>query len=65
MVEKTRDGQGSYFFTGRGGARPKIYGAGRDGEPPLPTVQGGAGKGSRSVGRGEARAGNIKCVSAD
>ena len=47
---------GKLFFSrggvGRGGARPKFYGAGRDGEPHLVTVRGRAGKGSRSVGRG-------------
>ena len=51
------DGE-AIFFTGRGEARPKIYGAGR-GTPPLPTVQGGAGKGSKSGGLGGAGAGNI------
>ena len=58
----TRDGRGSYFFhgAGRGGARPKIYGSGQGGEPPLPTVRGGARKGSKSAGLGGAGgAGNI------
>ena len=41
------------FFTGRGG------------EPPLPTVRGGAGKGSKSAGWGGDGAGNILRVSAD
>ena len=50
------------FFTGRGGARPKIYGAEQGGElgnPLLPAVQGSAGKGSKSAGLGGAGAGNI------
>ena len=62
MSNTIRDGRGSYFFTGRGGARPKIYGAGT---PPLPTVRGGAGKGSKSAGRGGAGVGNILRASAD
>ena len=39
------------------GARPKIYWAGQGGagNPPFPTVQGGAGKGSKSAGLGGAR----------
>ena len=51
----------SYFFhgAGQGGARPKIYGAGRETPPPLPTVRGRAEKGSKSAGLGEAGAGNI------
>ena len=44
------------FFTGRGAARSKIYGAGRGGEPPPPP---------HSAGRGGARAKNILRVSAD
>ena len=51
------DGE-AIFFTGRRGARPKTYGTGR-GTPPLPTVRGGAGKGSKSAGLGGAGAGNI------
>ena len=42
-----------------------FYGAGRGREPPLPTVRGRAGKGSKSAGRGGAGAGNILRVSAD
>ena len=42
MNNYIRDGRGSYFFArggaGRGGARPKIYWAGRGREPPLPTI---------------------------
>ena len=57
---------GKLFFSqggaGRGGARPKFFGAGN---PPFPTVRGRAGKGSKSAGRGGARAGNILRVSAD
>ena len=51
---------GKLFFSrggaGRGGARPKFFGAGN---PPFPTVRGRAGKGSKSSGPGEAGAGNI------
>ena len=62
------DGE-AIFFTGRGGAgRGKAKnlweGAGH-GPPPLPTVRGGAGKGSKSAGRGGAEARNILRVSAD
>ena len=57
---------GKLFFSrggaGRGGARPKIYGAGN---PPFSTARGGAGKGSKSAGQGEAGAGNILRESAD
>ena len=35
------------------------------GNPPFPTVRGGAGKGSKSAGRGGAGAGNILRVTAD
>ena len=41
------DGE-AFFFTGRGGETPS-----------LPTVRGGAGKGSKSAGLGGAGAGNI------
>ena len=51
---------GKLFFSrgraGRGGTWPKIYGAGN---PPFPTVRGGAGKGSKSAGQGGAGAGKI------
>ena len=52
---------GKLFFhgAGRGGERPKIYGVGWGGDPPLPTVWGGAGKESKSAGLGGAGAGNI------
>ena len=55
-----RDGRGSYFFhgVGRGKAKNLRGGAGRV-PPPLPTVRGGAGKGSKSAGRGGTGAGNI------
>ena len=59
------------FFTGQGGAgRGKVKNlwgrAGRSREPPsLPTVQGEAGKGSKSAGRGGAGPENILRVSAD
>ena len=61
---ETRDGRGSYFFhgAGRGKAKNLRGGAGRGGEPPFPTVQGGAGKGSKYAGLGGAGAGNILCV---
>ena len=54
---------GKLFFSrggaGQGGARPKIYGEGQGREPHLPTVHGGAGKGSKSAGLGGAGAGNL------
>ena len=55
MEEVIRDGRRSYFFhgAGRGRACPKLYGAGN---PPFPTVRGGAGKGSKSTGHGGAGA---------
>ena len=55
---------GKLFFhgAGRGGERPKIYGVGWGGDPPLPTVWGGAGKESKSAGLGGAGAGNIPRV---
>ena len=60
---------GKLFFSrggaGRGRAWPKIYGAAGAGNPPFPAVQDGAGKGSKSTGRGGAGAGNILRVSAD
>ena len=50
---------------GQGEARQKIYGTGRGGNPPFPTMRGGAGKGSKSAGWGGAGAGNMLRVSAD
>ena len=50
----TRDGRGSYFFTGQGGAgrgKAKNLWDGV-GNHPLPTVWGRAGKGSESAGLG-------------
>ena len=49
------------FFTGHGGAgRSKAKNLwDRAGSPPLPTVRGGAAKGSKSAGPGGAGAGNI------
>ena len=58
MLEDAKAGQdpkpgmdGEVFFhgAGRGEARKKIYGTGN---PPFPTMRGGAGKRSKSVGRG-------------
>ena len=48
------DGE-AIFFTGQG----------RAGNPPFPTMRGGAGEGSKSAGWGGARAGNMLRVSAD
>ena len=52
----TRDGRGSYFFhgAGRGGAWPKIYGAGN---PPLPHSAGQGGEGVKICGAGRSSGG--------
>ena len=60
------DGE-AIFFTGQGRERQGKKSTGRAGagNPPFPTMRGGAGKGSKSVGWGGAGAGNILRVSAD
>ena len=56
LIVIIRDGRGSFFSqgAGRGGARPKIYGAERGvaGNHPLPTVRGKNLQGWEGPGRG-------------
>ena len=54
----TRDGRGSYFFHGAGRGKAKNLRGGAE-NPPLPTVRGRPGDGSKSAGRGGTGAGNI------
>ena len=64
MMSSSRDGRGSYFFH-RAGQGQNSSGQAGAGNPPFPTMRGGAGKGSKSAGLGGAGAGNILRVSAD
>ena len=51
-----------FFSRGGEGQGQKSMGRGGAGNPPFPTVQGGARKGSKSAGLAGAGAGNILCV---